>query len=415
MPLLTEELIARGGTKLEATRFIVERGISGIPVPRSTWHYEGDQLSRIRSEFEEMKKPVIARGSNVADLRWGIDVYRTIENIKSWSDLETAVQRIHQQGKEESMISHCHDGNAPYDPQVHVLIQEQSLSPFVGTMMRHPNKPWEILLEWWNRKTNDFWSAQYSNSKDPGRLFFKEYHSDMDDHPHSVTTDELEGAVRLFQRVENAGLLDPAVSHVVEFGLRPLQFYQLKLFKMLDAQPRTSDEIGVDKLNEYYKHFELPTFDDPSIPIIRAREVFGRSPKGGISVPFHTTYSVSNLPKDELRDNPYGLAVLGKIRTTSSHQTRLGNLQVLCSANKLMESSTGYIHDFLSHGHYRLMAKAGITLVHTMIRLSGQWIGRNQTSYDLESGHFSEFKDGARVYASGGSAVIVPEKYAVKL
>ena len=92
--MLTQELIDRGGSKLETTRLIVEQDL--LPVPDSVWKYYGDPLDPLFSRVQAMLKRglVIVRGSHSSDYHWSIDAVDTVRNVDSISALEQAIKVI---------------------------------------------------------------------------------------------------------------------------------------------------------------------------------------------------------------------------------------------------------------------------------------------------------------------------------
>ena len=64
--MISDAIIQRGGSKLEITRAVIESGLK-IPVPRSAWLYYGQDIGSLRGSFNDMRKPVIVRGSHPND------------------------------------------------------------------------------------------------------------------------------------------------------------------------------------------------------------------------------------------------------------------------------------------------------------------------------------------------------------
>ena len=53
--VISQELIGRGGSKLEITRALLEQE-ADVPIPNSIWRYYGQSLDSIREGFERLKK-----------------------------------------------------------------------------------------------------------------------------------------------------------------------------------------------------------------------------------------------------------------------------------------------------------------------------------------------------------------------
>jgi hypothetical protein len=74
---------------------------------------------------------------------------------------------------------------------------------------------------------------------------------------------------RMYEKIEDSGILDPSYSYQVEFGLRPLSFFQARPFKKLE---KAAD-------------FEVPRISvDEGIPYINSSLCFGITPKEGMEI-----------------------------------------------------------------------------------------------------------------------------------
>jgi len=147
--MISQNIIRRGGSKLEITRALIERNV-GIPVPVSTWKYYGQDLDSIRRDFESMRKPVIVRGSHRNDYEGFIDVVPTYRNVNDFRELENAVRYIEGATESDDVRVHCEDWDQPYTPKVHILVQEQSRSAIVGSMLRHPHDRKQLIIQYFD-------------------------------------------------------------------------------------------------------------------------------------------------------------------------------------------------------------------------------------------------------------------------
>lgn len=159
--MLTQKLIDQGGSKLEATRLFLERGLK-IPIPESTWHYHGQSLDNVRKEFNRLRKPVIVRGSDKYDWHGRIGVLPTIRDVHSFLDLEEAVRECENFMLRDDFKRFADDEGLGYTEEVHQLIQEQSPSNIVGSMIRHPNDLRKLILNYMDR--DDHSSGESSRS-----------------------------------------------------------------------------------------------------------------------------------------------------------------------------------------------------------------------------------------------------------
>jgi hypothetical protein len=203
--MITQETINRGGSKLEFTRAIIERRLA-VPVPVSAWRYCGQDLSILRKDFDAMKKPVIVRGSHPNDYHGFIDVVPTERDVKEWSQLEFSVRRIERQIQQNPDVRiHCEDWGQPYIPEVHILLQEQSPSQYIGSMIRHPHTR-EIHIEWYD--ISDKGLVKNCADTIENNLIVNDV-SPLEE----VTEGEIKEIIEMYKALESTGLLDPEWSH----------------------------------------------------------------------------------------------------------------------------------------------------------------------------------------------------------
>lgn len=372
--MISQNLIERGGSKLEITRALLE-GEVDIPIPYSTWKYYGQSLDSILSEVQKMPTPWIVRGSHRNDYHGLIDIVPTVRGISTLSGLENAVKLIEGETASQDFKAHCEDWKQPYTPEVHILIQSQSKSPIVGSMLRHPHDRKQLRIEC--NELGDKSGVSHSKIGIFG-----------DFHPNShlkIGDDEIKKLIEMYEKLENSGVIDAEWAHQVEFGLGPLMFYQARPFKKF--QPAT-------------KNLDYDFLD--SLPHIRSEESFGIAPKEGIDVTF-VVRDIPNLLGSSLTmDLPiseqYGLIVMGASRNSPPTGKKFGNLFVFCSS----------CHDFsyLFHGNYRLMKKADYSLIDIAVKKEGNL---NFKPF-YETVDLSDFKD-SKFFSDGRSGFIIPKKY----
>jgi hypothetical protein len=317
-----------------------------------------------------MRKPVIVRGSHPNDYHGFIDIVPTRRDVYDRMDLQEAVLTIEHAMIKDEIQTHCEDWNQPYTSQVHVLIQEQT-SNFVGTMIRHPNDRKQFRI-------------QYLDIEDtgPGRdpiscaildnLGFR-HHSNL-----GFQDEEMIELMRMYKKLEVSGVLDKEWSQQVEFGLRPLMFFQARPFKKYQQK----DEFDI---------YDSPQRDIPFEKKITSEDCFGITPPEGIDLEFHFVrhYSFNSWNGPDLPlDKPYGLAVTSKSRESIHPGCRIGNVKVYCSPC--------LPNHYLYHSNYRFMKKADISLISGLHYCSDR--------------SFEEFKE-SRVFADGERGVVVPRRY----
>jgi len=365
--MITQETINRGGSKLEITRAIIEQELD-IPTPRSIWKYSSQNLATLKKDFEAMKKPVIVRGSHPNDYHGFIDIVPTRRDIKDWNKLEFAVAQIEWEIQQNPDVKvHCEDWHQPYTPEVHVLVQEQSPSKYLGSMIRHPHTR-ELHIEW-----EDITDRQLPKNCADTRgdnLKICDAFSDKE-----IGERDIKGLVEMYERLEKSGLLDTEWAYQVEFGFRPLLFFQARPFKKFRPA----------------ENFKVPfKFDSPNA--IQNDICFGITPPEGIVLPFldwdmFNCFSAHDKKPDT--SEPYGLIQTGRHNGSPSTGMRLGNLAVFCSP----QHEFGY----LFHGNYRLLKQAEYSVIEPTLKLA------YSTHLDVEK--FSK----ARVISNGRSMSVLPE------
>jgi len=377
--MISRELIQRGGSKLELTRAILEEGID-VPVPSSAWLYAGQALSSIRPAFERMRKPVILRGSHPNDYDGFVDVVPTTTGIQRFEQVEDAVRRAEERMRQDDVKIHCEDWGQPYSPEVHFLIQEEG-SPVKGSMIRHPHDRTQMRIQW----------VDTSKSRmEQMRMWIHVlgYGGGLDDMSlvtSNMSKEEALEIIGVYETVEMSGLLDDGYSHQVEFGLDPLMFYQARPFKPF----METDE------------FRLPSLDCPHLSSF---ESFGLTPPDGVEIEF-TIMSSDDLCREDPKHGSrgYGLILYGLYPMedlTIPVGRRLGELAVYCSPC----GGNGY----LSHGNYKPMKKADVTLIAT--HLEGGGLASRSIADIMGPHYFENFRE-SRVFSNGRRAIIVPSKF----
>ncbi len=393
--MISTQQIQRGGSKLEITRAIIEQGADKkIPVPKSIWRYSGQDLGPLKKEFDNMEKPVIVRGSHPNDYHGFIDVCPTYRGVNTFSELEEHIQCAEMVMGLNEMKIHCEDWEQPYNPEIHFLIQEQK-SQFIGTMMRHPHTG-KLMIEYFNIMTMGYevipietvWvdadgiypkesiiDKKAGKISEPSRLKLMQIGS-----IENPNDKEIREAIKMYENLESSGIIDGTFAQKVEFGFRPLNFFQ--------ANPFMKFEPMAD--------FALPK-PDKRIPHMWAPLSFGITPKKGSEFQFKIASAVDILDnKIELitNKNPYGLLITRQFRDTPPTGKRFGNIAVFCSP--CSEDM------YLNHSHYRIMKKADYSL-----------IGASPINYEKsphEMGYLEEFRE-SKIFSNGNSGIIIPVQF----
>ena len=346
--MISQEIINRGGSKLEITRAIIEGGLSlDIPVPNSVWLYDSDARDpRVVAEaVKELHSTLIVRGSHPNDYHGYIDVIPTHRNVRDRSQLEEAVQDILVKTASDDTRKHATDWGQPFSPQVHLLIQEQSPSTIIGSMIRHPHDKKQLRIQYADlkRRHGDFRDIySFANTDKRGELIHEPQMT-------GIIDAEILQLIAMYERLEKSGILDPKWSYQVEFGLRPLMFFQARPFKKFQRGGK------FDVPETYGQTYPYMTFDD----------AFGITPPDGLPVTFHPA-SWEHFSCDDMVLQPiqkgerYSLILVSKLSESPETRFNLGNLVAFVSPCESW--------DYLYHGNYRFMKKADHSCIRIWLR-----------------------------------------------
>ena len=376
------DLVQRGGSKLEMTRAIIDWGFEReIPVPRSVFKYYGQPLDAVLKQVAPLQRPLIVRGSHPNDWEGFIDVIPTIKNVTTHQELEAAIKKIEDAMKQEDVKIHCQDWNQQYSPEAHILIQEQIPLYFIGSMVRHPHTG-SLLLEYRD-------PGYYGLTEGVGGAVafrrFGENPISVGEWISSMNEESLKGLCTMYEAFERSGLVSSDWTYQVEFGVtaeRSIFFFQARVFKK----------------KEPAKKFQVPTFYGQSIPFIVSSDgddsCFGITPQEGIELDVFDAW-----PGDIERINPsfafkeYGLLSGRKIETSVPINRRLGQMRLFCGGDNP--------HNWQSHAAYRLVKRAEYAMV---VGVSDQVMVINEELLSKE-----RFQ--ATYISNGRESVLVPSKY----
>lgn len=337
--MITSELIQRGGSKLEITRLLIEKGFKHVP--ESVFLYAGQNLGTVKSEVESLlrKGRVICRGSHPNDYHGFVDVVPTTKNITSFTQLEKAVKEAEEfmQKPEVKRYSELNDGQ-PYEPVVHFLIQQQSKASHIGQVIEHPHRH--------KYQSSFLGNALYLNNKYDCPLIINFYlkkasvfgtweglREQLERHAQRLLSE-------IVPEMKFLGVLDDGWAQNIEFSLEDELIFQARPFKKFQKPVRFKIELG-------------------KTPHLSFNEVLGITPKTGISLPCVQRESDSdhlitdNSGKDlGERHKAYALHVFrDKMERKSSNLEMIfQNMHIYYSNIRLWYA--------LGHAHYRFMKKA---------------------------------------------------------
>jgi hypothetical protein len=377
--MISDELIQRGGSKLEITRAIIESGLN-IPVPNSAYLYYGQKIGSLFNYFNDMKKPVIVRGSHPNDYQGFIDVVPTKRDVNTWEELEEAVKYIYRTMKSEDVKIHAEDWGQVHSPEVHILLQEQ-VTNIVGSMIRHPHDG-SFRIQYYNINNRaDFKRECISNADNRyGKLRHASILNELTQDARNLILDEdLMQLISIYELLEKSGIVDQSYSQLMEFGLKPFSFFQGNPFKKFEA----------------VKNFEIPFIEiDSGIPYMSTMDCFGITPPEGIDLKFISVDSHGLHKMNKYKSDEYGLILTEKINSTPRTRQRLGNLVCYCTPS---------YYDYLMHHEYRFMKRANYSFTHSLF-----YNFKNCSVYHLEDMKVFEH---SRIYSNGKKGIIIPTKF----
>jgi len=378
--MLTAELIRRGGSKLEATRLFLERGLD-IPIPHSTWHYHGQPLDSIVTEFNKLRKPVIVRGSDRYDWHGRIGVLPTIRDVETFEGLEDAIKQTERFMFDADFKKFADDEGLGHTEEVHQLIQEQSSSNIVGSLLRHPNDPDRIVINYINRversSDSDYRAPVSMADYNGGRIISR---SSMD---RFVDDNKILEVVKMFEKIEASGLLESGWSYHMEFGLKPTLFYQIKPFKQIEEK-------------DFFIY--QCEFDAPHLHLY---DVIGKTPREGIVLQFKFTNKMAfdrSTHRNPLVDisKPYGLLLQDRgCGDEASITIPMGEMQAFFIKSGSIQ---------LFHGTYRFMKRANVSCFNFWAE---NFKEKNNTQFSMPE-RLLDYEGNARLIADGKSGVLIP-------
>ncbi|MDP2749782.1 MAG: hypothetical protein Q8O89_03045 [Nanoarchaeota archaeon] len=387
--MLTDELLKRGGGKLEATRLFLENELD-IPIPKSVYLYAGQNLDSIKSEIEKMKTPLIVRSSHRNDYHGLVGALPTISNVTTFSQLESAVKQIEKFMKNPELKKFMQDEKEYFDregithestEEVHCLIQEQSPSNFMGVMMRHPHNADEIIIRYCDSHDRTLIAQQ----RDPiSQARFNDIQGLRDICAFDTKrpfSDNLRNLVEVYKKIESSKLLEKGWSYQMEFGINPDLFYQIRPFKKIEKA----------NFSIYSLHLDCPRLE--------TSYAFGITPKEGIKIP------VIALHGDSFKQN-----VHARINDISKEYGVV--LQKKMDGDELpLDVSIGNLHTFFTsagcfdmfHGSTRLIKRAKISGA----GYSGEGLG-DANNWESFPEKLSNYNGDAQIISDGKSAVLIP-------
>jgi hypothetical protein len=378
--MITQEQISRGGSKLEITRALMEKGFPYIP--DSTFLYAGQDLSSIERDVQRMLRNdgrVIVRGSNPADYHGAVGVFPTDLNITSISQVERCIRAAQEYMKKPEVKRYIElNDRQAFVPELHFLIQRQAKLRSRGQLLEHPHCDY-VYGGVLDGPSNRLFTQQMDLIK--GELETTGAFPEIDIDVFRRYEERI--YFEILPALKEVGVLDESFAHNFEIGLEDGLIFQARPFK---------------KFQEPVEH----KLDFSQIPHVcwrgnykRMRGIFGITDEEGIdlinvSLPtqqelFNFQYYGDNF---NAGDEDYSLYLpFDSVHQSSSIDFIFSNMRAA-----LLPSP---VYDCLTHNIYRFMKKAELVVTGNLFRRREDMLKEERMTY----------------FADGKSITIVPTRY----
>lgn len=270
--MLSNEEIQKYGGKVAILNHMGER-IPSLSIPRYVVKSHGDPTKSLKSDFNAMRKPVIVRSSSPYEYGDFEGIFDSVRDVDSFDGLERAVRTVEESAVSNRAKKYAKQNGFSIDGKMHVILQEQSPSIFNGAMMRHPNNPDIIFINYLSGRganSQDYHSYAHSESGDADNLPDSGFFS-----KHQVSEQTARLLVEKYKQIEAETDISKDHSLFVEFGLEPFAVYQARPFKKFE----TAD-------------FEVPL--ESSDDNMESNFAFGITPPEGIVLPVVRSFGVDS-------------------------------------------------------------------------------------------------------------------------
>ncbi|GEM_PF-5442634 len=292
--MISEELIQQQGGKFGALTYLRER-VSGLPIPA----YEVRRYDDL-DNLPDLRSPLIVRSSHPAEF-WGMaGLLDSVPDVDRHS-IRRAVTKIEKSFRNNDLQTYATQRGIDLGDHFYVGIQEQSASRYNGSVMRHPNNPSLVYVDFSEGEgpSRENWFFEYGNNKlvNKGR----------------GTSTDVESEIRklldFYEQIEGSELM-PGYALQVEFGLDPIAIYQARPFKKIEIAD-----------------FELPKVKDRNV--YRPRYFFGVTDSEGIVLPIGKSWSfvftkanpvlgMGKSPKDSVYDGTVVWSIASMLQNIDS-------------------------------------------------------------------------------------------------
>jgi hypothetical protein len=146
MAMISRDDIQQYGGKGAILNRIRER-CPNLPVPPYGYKHHGDSMDSALKVFEGLKKPVVVRSSSPHEYGDFEGIFASVRNVHTPRELEKAVRTVEESAQSELAQEYARQNGFAIDGSIHVIIQEQSPSEYVGAVIRHPNNTEKFIAQ----------------------------------------------------------------------------------------------------------------------------------------------------------------------------------------------------------------------------------------------------------------------------
>lgn len=156
--MITKEQIERYGGKGAILNYL-RQNCPDLPIPSYSYDI---------ADFTHMRKPVIVRSSSPHEYGDFEGIFDSVRDVNTQNELEGAINSVKASATSERAREYARQRNIPIDGEIKFFIQEQSLSRYCGAMMRHPNNPNLIFINYfsgWGDNMRDHFYYGYDEKR----------------------------------------------------------------------------------------------------------------------------------------------------------------------------------------------------------------------------------------------------------
>jgi hypothetical protein len=246
--MLSNEDIQRYGGKATILNYVKEK-LPHLEIPQYIVKQKKDNLSSILTDFNSMKKPVIVRSSSPFEYGDFEGIFESIKDVETKIDLERAILKVEQSAISERAKIYAKQNDFKINGEIHSIIQEQQTPSYLGGIMRHPNNPNLIYI---NFRTD---KGEYRNTY--GNFIFDDSSKEfIQEGGRLVQTEkrEIRNLVEIYKEIESLKEIAEGQSLFVEYGLNPFSIFQVRPFKKIETADFKLPFSKLDKKkdNEFY-------------------------------------------------------------------------------------------------------------------------------------------------------------------